>query len=119
MREMTETKKKGFTTLLRITALIAALVTAGSFALPLLRKNSALGAVGGRALSELTPFSTAVAYYSGSEIAGLSKKPNASDGGYRAVAELLSQVNIQRGYEKLYLIYRDGDKVPQIGRAHV
>lgn len=56
MREMTETKKKGFTTLLRITALIAALVTAGSFALPLLRKNSALGAVGGRTLSELTPF---------------------------------------------------------------
>ena len=86
MREMTETKKKGFTTLLRITALIAALVTAGSFALPLLRKNSALGAVGGRTLSELTPFSTAVAYYSGSEIAGLSKKPNASDGGYRADA---------------------------------
>lgn len=47
MQEMTETKKKGFTTLLRITALIAALVTAWSFAIPLLRKNSALGAVGG------------------------------------------------------------------------
>ena len=113
MQEMTETKKKGFTTLLRITALIAALVTAWSFAIPLLRKNSALGAVGGRALSELTPFSTAVAYYSGSEIAGLAKKPNPSDGSYRAVAELLSQVNIQQGYEKLYLIYRDGDKVPR------
>lgn len=39
MREMTETKKKGFTTLLRITALIAALVTAGSFALPSFEKQ--------------------------------------------------------------------------------
>lgn len=54
-----------------------------------------------------------MAYYSGSEIAGLAKKPNPSDGSYRAVAELLSQVNIQQGYEKLYLIYRDGDKVPR------
>lgn len=49
MQEMTETKKKGFTTLLRITALIAALVTAWSFAIPLLRKTALSAAVGGRA----------------------------------------------------------------------
>ncbi len=112
MKEMTDTKTKKIGAMLRLIAMIAALIMISSLSLPLFRKNSALSAVGERTLAEMTPFSTAVAYYSGREIARVAQKPRADDSGYQTVAALLSQVTIQQGYERLYLLYRDQNKAP-------
>lgn len=110
MREMTDVKSKKIGAMLRLIAFIAAVVMVAGFSLPMFRKSSALGAVGRRAVAEMTPFSAAVAYYSGGEIARLSQKPKEDDASYRSIAGLLSQINIQQGYEQLYLVYRDQNK---------
>ena len=106
----TPKKKRGIVFLLRIIAVIAALLAVAGLAIPQLRKSSALGAVGERVLAEMTPFSVAVSYYSGEDLSRLSQKQNPTDAGYRKMAQLFEQIRILQGYDRLYLLCRDGER---------
>ena len=106
----TPKKKRGIVFLLRIIAVIAALLAVAGLAIPQLRKSSALGAVGERVLAEMTPFSVAVSYYSGEDLSRLSQKQDPTDAGYRKMAQLFEQIRILQGYDRLYLLCRDGER---------
>lgn len=105
-------KRKKAVFFLRIAAAVTALIAIAGLSIPQLRKSSALGAVGGRVIAEMTPFSVAVSYYSGEDLSRLSQSQDPTDAGYRKMAQLLEQIRILQGYDGLYLLCRDANRKP-------
>lgn len=109
MKQMEEKSRYGFGTILKLTAVLAAITSVICFAAPSVRKSGALRSTGEATMVEMRAAATVVSYYSAQQISDLISEP-AVNSNYKFLAGLLSQLNTQQSYQKSYLLYRTNDK---------
>lgn len=110
MRQIKERSDVGFGTILKLTAVLSAILAVVCFAAPSMRKSGALRNTGETTMAEMRAAATVVSYYSEQQIGDLITEP-AVNADYKFLAGLLSQLNTQQNYQKSYLLYRTEDKV--------
>ncbi len=109
MKQIREKSGHGFGTMLKLTAVLTAILAVVCFAAPSVRKNGALRNTGETTMTEMRAATTVVSYYSAQQISALVTEP-AINSSYKFLAGLLSQLNTQQNYQKSYLLYRTDDK---------
>lgn len=109
MKQLEEKNGYGFGTILRLTAVLSAVLALICFAAPSVRKSGALRTAGEATMTEMRAAVTAVSYYSAQQIGALAGGP-AINADYKFLAGLLNQLNTQQNYQKSYLLYRADDK---------
>ncbi len=105
---MKQTKEKnghGVGVILKLTAILSAVLALICFAAPSVRKSDALRGTGEATMTQMRAAVTVISYYSAQQIDGLIAEP-AVNADYKFLAGLLSQLNTQQNYLKSYLLYR-------------
>ncbi|MFV0496685.1 MAG: hypothetical protein ACK5L0_00745 [Candidatus Fimivivens sp.] len=106
MKKSKEKRRYGFSMVLKLTAVLCAVLALLCFAAPYMRKSDALRTAGEATMSEMRAAATAISYYSAQQISGMAQEPTI-DANYKFLAGLLSQLNTQQNYQKSYLLYRE------------
>lgn len=110
MKQLEEKNSYGFGTILKLTAVLSAVLALICFAAPTVRKGGALRTAGETTMTEMRAAVTVVSYYSAQQIDMLAGEPTIN-ANYKFLAGLLSQLNTQQNYQKSYLLYRTEDKM--------
>ncbi|WMJ85016.1 hypothetical protein ACS3UN_04210 [Oscillospiraceae bacterium LTW-04] len=105
MKQLEEKSGYGFGTILKLTAVLSAILALLCFAAPSVRKSDALRTTGEATMNEMRAAVTVVSYYSAQQIGALAEEPTIN-ANYKFLAGLLSQLNTQQNYQKSYLLYR-------------
>jgi hypothetical protein len=108
MTQQQPTKTQRIRRVVRTVAAIALAVAIASFALPALRKGSAISRIGDRTIAELSAFATAVSYSENMAISRLAQSPQI-DADFRRLTGLFAQVSIQKDYARMILLTRGSD----------
>ena len=109
MKQTTEKTGYGVGMILKLTAVLSALLALICFATPSVRKSDALRRTGEATMTEMRAAATVISYYSSQQIDGLIARP-AVNADYKFLAGLLSRLNTQQNYVKSYLLYRADGK---------
>lgn len=109
MKQLEEKKSYGFGTILKLTAVLSAVLALICLAAPSVRKGGALRTAGETTMEEMRAAVTVISYYSAQQMDTLAGDPTI-DANYKFLAGLLSQLNTQQNYQKSYLLYRSEDK---------
>ncbi len=110
MKQINEKSGYGTGTILKLIAVLSAIMALVCFAAPTVRKSDALRRTGEATMTEMRAAATVISYYSSQQIDGLIAKP-AVNADYKFLAGLLSGLNAQQNYLKSYLLYRADNKV--------
>lgn len=109
MKQVKEKSGHGVGMILKLTAILSAVLALICFAAPSVRKSDALRGAGEATMTQMRAAVTVISYYSAQQIDGLIAKP-AINADYKSLAGLLSQLNTQQNYLKSYLLYRADGK---------